>query len=235
MNKSWFKWMEAHWGKEHSSGICQPLPLSGLHSSSLPALSISGPHSSSQPVHSAPVLEASHKKSRSMQPRRRGTKSSATTSVTLADKMSAPVMLQSITSQMTQMNDLFECTSEDPDAKACDLAVENLWWLETDLTADEHAYFFDLFLMKPSLAKMYNHLVNGDDEDWRAYIRLKLKSIEGWTILFIYGLQWAIGRPSLLIICYLLLYSAICCCTPYLFFLLPFLLPPSSSCSLSCK
>ena len=80
---------------------------------------------------------------------------------------------------MMWMNDLFERTSEGPDAKACDLAVENLRWLGTDLTADEHAYFFNLFSMKPSLTKMYNHLANGDDEDWRAYIRLKLKSIEG--------------------------------------------------------
>ena len=93
--------------------------------------------------------------------------------------MSAPVMLQSITSQMMWMNNLFERTSEDPDTKACDLAVENLRRLKTDLTMDEHAYFFDLFLMKPSLAKMYNHLANGDDEDQHAYIRLKLKSIEG--------------------------------------------------------
>ena len=93
--------------------------------------------------------------------------------------MSAPVMLQSITSQMMQMNNLFKHTSEDPDAKACDLAVENLRWLETDLTVDECTYFFNLFSMKPSLAKMYNHLANGDNEDWHAYIRLKLKSIEG--------------------------------------------------------
>ena len=80
---------------------------------------------------------------------------------------------------MTQMNDLFEHTSEDPDTKACDLAVENLRQLETDLTMDEHTYFFDLFLMKPSLTKMYNHLANSDNEDQHAYIRLKLKSIEG--------------------------------------------------------
>ena len=168
-----------HHGSSLPSVVSQLLPLSGLHSLSLPTLSISGPHSSSQPVHSAPVLEASRKKSHSMRPHGRGTKSSATTSVTLTNEMSAPVMLQSITSQMTQMNDLFKCTSEDPDAKACDLAVENLRWLETDLTADERAYFFDLFSMKPSLTKMYNHLANGDDEDQHAYIRLKLKSIEG--------------------------------------------------------
>ena len=168
-----------HHGSSLPSVVSQLLPLSGLHSLSLPTLSISGPHSSSQPVHSAPVSEASCKKSRSMRPCGRGTKSSATTSVTLADEMSAPVMLQSITSQMMWMNNLFEHTSEDPDTKACDLAVENLQWLKTDLTMDERAYFFDLFSMKPSLAKMYNHLANGDDEDWHAYIRLKLKSIEG--------------------------------------------------------
>ena len=168
-----------HHGSSLPSVVSQPLPLSDLHSSSLPALSISCPHSSSQPVYSAPVSEASHKKSHSMRPCGHGTKSSATTSVTLANEMSAPVMLQSITSQMMWMNDLFECTSEGPDTKACDLAVENLRQLETDLTMDEHTYFFDLFSMKPSLTKMYNHLANSDDEDRHAYIRLKLKSIEG--------------------------------------------------------
>ena len=48
------------------SVVSQPLPLLGLHSSSLPALFVLGPHSSSQPVHSAPVSEASCKKSHSM-------------------------------------------------------------------------------------------------------------------------------------------------------------------------
>ena len=168
-----------HHSSSLPSVVSQPLPLSGLHSSSLPALSILGPHSSSQPVHSALVSEASCKKSCSMQPRGCGTKSSATTSVTLTDEMSVPVMLQSITSQMMRMNNLFKCTSEDLDAKACDLAVENLRQLETDLTTDECTYFFDLFSMKPSLTKMYNHLANGDNEDRHAYIRLKLKSIEG--------------------------------------------------------
>ena len=55
-----------HHGSSLPSVVSQPLPLSGLHSSSLPALSVLGPHSSSQPVHSAPVSEASCKKSCSM-------------------------------------------------------------------------------------------------------------------------------------------------------------------------
>ena len=79
---------------------------------------------------------------------------------------------------MTQMNDLFERTSEDPDAKICDLAVENLRRLKTGLSATEHAHFFDLFSTQPALARMYNQLAEGDEEDRRAYIRLKLKGLE---------------------------------------------------------
>ena len=76
------------------------------------------------------------------------------------------------------MNDLFEHTSEDPDMKICDLAVENLRWLETGLSVTECAHFFDLFLTQPALARMYNQLAEGDKEDRRVYIRLKLKGLE---------------------------------------------------------
>ena len=79
---------------------------------------------------------------------------------------------------MTQMNDLFKCTLEDPDAKICDLTMENLRWLETGLSATERAHFFDLFLTQPALARMYNQLAEGDEEDQQAYIRLKLKGLE---------------------------------------------------------
>ena len=46
---------------------------------------------------------------------------------------------------MTQMNDLFKCTLEDPDVKICDFAVENLRWLETGLSTTECVHFFNLF------------------------------------------------------------------------------------------
>ena len=79
---------------------------------------------------------------------------------------------------MTQMNDLFKCTLEDPDAKICDLTMENLRWLETGLSATECAHFFNLFLTQPALARMYNQLAEGDEEDQQVYIRLKLKGLE---------------------------------------------------------
>ena len=53
---------------------------------------------------------------------------------------------------MTRVNDLFKCTSEDPDTKICNLAVENLRWLKTGLSVTEHAHFFDLFSTQPALA-----------------------------------------------------------------------------------
>ena len=76
------------------------------------------------------------------------------------------------------MNDLFECTLEDPDAKICNLAMENLRQLKTGLSATERAHFFNLFLMQPALAQMYNQLAEGDKEDWWVDIRLKLKGLE---------------------------------------------------------
>ena len=79
---------------------------------------------------------------------------------------------------MTRMNDLFEHTSEDPDMTICDLAVENLRWLKTGLSMTERAHFFDLFLTQPALARMYNQLAEGNEEDRQAYIRLKLKGLE---------------------------------------------------------
>ena len=75
------------------------------------------------------------------------------------------------------MNDLFECTSEGPDAKICDLTITNLKKFETDLTPDQCAYFFNLFSMMPVLLWMNNQLVGGNEEDWWVYIRLKLKSL----------------------------------------------------------
>ena len=56
--------------------------------------------------------------------------------------------------------------------------MENLRWLETGLSTTERAHFFDLFLTKPALTRMYNQLAEGDEEDWWAYIRLKLKGLE---------------------------------------------------------
>ena len=73
----------------------------------------------------------------------------------------------------TQMNNLFEHTSEDPDDKICNLAMENLRLI----CLTEHAHFFDLFSTRPALAWMYNQLDEGDKEDWWAYVRLKLKSL----------------------------------------------------------
>ena len=79
---------------------------------------------------------------------------------------------------MTWMNNLFECTSEDPDVKICDLTVKNLRQLKIGLSVTEHAHFFNLFLTQPALTQMYNQLVEGDEEDWQVYIRLKLKGLE---------------------------------------------------------
>ena len=103
-------------------------------------------------------------------------KSSTTTSIT--DEISAPVIFQTILSQMTQINDLFEHTSEDPDTKICDLTMENLRQLETGLSMTECAHFFNLFSTQPAPTWMYNQLVEGDEEDWQVYIRLKPKGLE---------------------------------------------------------
>ena len=72
------------------------------------------------------------------------------------------------------MNDLFKCTSEDPDATVWSLTVKNFQRLETNLDSDQDAYFFDLFSLNHSAAKMYNQLVDAE-EDCHAYIRLKFK------------------------------------------------------------
>ena len=79
---------------------------------------------------------------------------------------------------MTQMNNLFKCTLEDPDAEICNLTVENLRWLKTDLSTTECAHFFNLFLTQLALTQMYNQLAEGEKEDQQAYIRLKLKGLE---------------------------------------------------------
>lgn len=80
---------------------------------------------------------------------------------------------------MTRMNDLFERTSEDPDAKAQALAVASMQRLETHLDSDERAFFFDLFSMNSGAVTMYNSLVDGSEEDRLAFLRRKLKDFEG--------------------------------------------------------
>ena len=72
------------------------------------------------------------------------------------------------------MNDLFERTSEDPDTAVQSLVVDNFQRLETNLDLDQCAFFFDLFSLNPSATKMYNQLLD-TEEDHHAYIRLKLK------------------------------------------------------------
>ena len=72
------------------------------------------------------------------------------------------------------MNDLFKCTSKDPDTTALSLTVVNFWRLETNLDSDQCTYFFNLFSLNPSAAKMYNQLVD-TKEYHHIYIRLKLK------------------------------------------------------------
>ena len=74
------------------------------------------------------------------------------------------------------MNDLFKHTSEDPDARICNLTVENLKWLKTEVTVNQCTHFFDL-LTKPTLSQMYNQLIEGDEEVQQAYIRLNLKGL----------------------------------------------------------
>ena len=73
------------------------------------------------------------------------------------------------------MNNLFKCTSEDMDASAQTLAVENLQHLKMDLDSDAWAYFFDLFTLSPNIAKMYNQLAEASEDDCHAYIRWKLR------------------------------------------------------------
>ena len=75
------------------------------------------------------------------------------------------------------MNDLFKHTSEEPDAMICNLTVENLKWLKTDVTMNQCTHFFDLFSTKPTLSQMYNQLIEDDEEDQQAYIRLNLKDL----------------------------------------------------------
>ena len=115
------------------------------------------------------------KKFGSSHPRKHKAKPSTTTSCGTADDASQPVILQSIQSQIIRMNDLFERTSEDMDASAQTLAVENLQRLETDLDPDAWAYFFDLFTSSPNIAKMYNQLAEASEDDHHAYIRQKLR------------------------------------------------------------
>ena len=121
------------------------------------------------------VSETSNKKLGSSHPQKHKAKPSTTMSHGTADDASQPVILQSIQSQIVQMNDLFECTSEDMDASAQTLAVENLQRLKTDLNLDAWAYFFDLFTSSPNIAKMYNQLAEASEDDHRAYIRQKLR------------------------------------------------------------
>ena len=120
----------------------------------------------------------SHKKAAQV----RGRKPKSSTATSITDEISAPVISQTISSQMTQMNSLFEHTLEDPDAKICDLAVKNLRQLKIGLSVTEHAHFFNLFLTQPALTQMYNQLVEGDEDDWWAYIRLKLKGLEDYLL-----------------------------------------------------
>ena len=65
---------------------------------------------------------------------------------------------------MTQMNDMFKHTSEDPDVKICNLAAENSRQLKIDLTINEHVHFFNLFSTQPALAQMYNQLAEGNED-----------------------------------------------------------------------
>ena len=76
------------------------------------------------------------------------------------------------------MNNLFEHTLENVDTAVQTLAVENLHWLETDLSVDTHTHFFDLFTSSPNIARMYNLLVEDGKGDCHAYIRWKLKGFE---------------------------------------------------------
>ena len=76
--------------------------------------------------------------------------------------------------QIVHMNDHFKQTSEGPDAVVQSLMVDNFWRLETNFDLDQHAFFFDLFSLKPSATKMYNQLLD-TKEAHHAYIRLKLK------------------------------------------------------------
>ena len=65
-------------------------------------------------------------------------------------------------------------TSEDPDAAVQSLVVDNFRRLETNLDSDQCAFFFDLFSLNPSATKMYNQLLD-TEEDCHVYVRLKLK------------------------------------------------------------
>ena len=134
--------------KAPSLSGCQT-SLSPSAQSLLPSMSLlSGIHSSSKPFISTSRSDVnSHKKAVQVQGHK--LKSSAATSIT--DEISVPVILQTISSQMTQMNDLFKCTLEDPDVKICDFAVENLRWLETGLSTTECVHFFNLFSTQPAL------------------------------------------------------------------------------------
>ena len=91
-----------------------------------------------------------------------------------SNEVSQLVILRSIQLQIACMNDLFKQTSEDPDAAAQSLMVDNFRRLDTNLDSDQRAFFFDLFSLNPSATKMYNQLLD-TEEDHHAYIRLKLK------------------------------------------------------------
>ena len=94
---------------------------------------------------------------------------------------SSPVVLHGIQSQMVHMNDLFEQTSEDTDAKACTIAADNLQKLEIHLSASNGAHFYDLFSTNTGAVKMYNQLAGAGadkEDDHHACVELKLAKLK---------------------------------------------------------
>ena len=79
------------------------------------------------------------------------------------------------------MNDLFEQTLEDTDAKACTITADNLQKLEIHLSASDCAHFDDLFSTNTGAAKMYNQLAGAGadkEDDHCAWVKLKLVKLK---------------------------------------------------------
>ena len=98
----------------------------------------------------------------------------------LADS-SSPVVLHVIQSQIMQMNNLFEQTSEDMDAKACAIAADNIQKLKIHLSASNRAHFYNLFSTNTGAAKMYNQLIGAradKEDDHYAWAELKFAKLK---------------------------------------------------------
>lgn len=128
-------------GVDHRSGRASKQKCSALNFTSILSRSLATSSASASALGASKSVSttSASKKPTLSRPRdhKCNSKLSAATLAGQPADASQPVMLQAIQSQFTRMNNLFEKTSEDPDA--------NLQRLETHLNPEECAHFYDLF------------------------------------------------------------------------------------------